>query len=153
MVHTMSQLTYKEFKEMGYERLHRELKKMLAQAERMTKWFNAAERINLLPALQAMHDLVAKPGQREPDPTKPNWEDECRLLGITPEQVRQWKSRTASETDIRHLLGERPKEPGAPPESISHIKRHLEDLARAVLDGNDDRAERLAAMAAEMYRF
>jgi hypothetical protein len=95
-------LTHKQFKELGYDKLHSELKKMLAQARRMTLWFNAAERRNLLPALFAMKELVAQPGRREPDPSKPNWEDECRLLGITPEVVRQWKSRTAAETDIRH---------------------------------------------------
>jgi hypothetical protein len=149
----MEKLSQKQFKELGYEKLHRAVQKMLAQAQRMTIWFNAAERLNLLPALFAMKELVAQPGRREPDPNKPNWEDECRLLEITPEMVRQWKCRTAAETDIRHLLGEEPKkgQPTAP--SDAQAKKYLEALTKAVLDGEDERAEKLANAFAEIYGF
>ena len=100
-------LTYRQFLEMSYGELLRTLKDMLKQAQRLSVWFNAAERVNLLPALQAMHDKVAQPGKRsEPNADKPTWEQVCRILGITPGQVRMWKQRTQTDTDLRHLLGE-----------------------------------------------
>jgi hypothetical protein len=148
----VEQRTQKQFKELGYDKLHRELQRMLAQAQRMTVWFNAAERLNLLPALFAMKEIVQQPGRREPDPNSPNWEDECRLLGITSDMVRQWKCRTAAETDIRHMLGEAPKKGPAAPSNVQ-AKKHLEALARAVLDGQEERAERLANAFAEIYGF
>ena len=93
--------------DLGYTRLHAELKRMLSQAERITEMFNAGSRLRLLPALYAMRDLTAAPGQRSDlEPDRPSWESECRALGITAEQVRQWKHRTVAETDIRHLVGE-----------------------------------------------
>jgi hypothetical protein len=119
-------------------------------------WFNAAERTNLLPALQAMHDLVAQPGRREFNPDQPNWEDECRLLGVTPEMVRQWKCRTAAETDIRHLLGEGDKPPGKKDSRTARnaqAVKHLYTLVTAVSDGDDKQVEKLAAAFAEYYGF
>ena len=146
--------TKKEFSEMSYAELHRELKRMLGQAKRMTIWFNAVERVNLLPALMAMKEKVAQPGRREPDPTKPNWEDECRSLGITPEMVRQWKTRTQVETDIRHLLGEEPSKSGRhTPDPNARAMKHLADICKAVLTGDEMRAEQLAASFAERYGF
>ena len=93
-------LTYKQFADMSYQEQHRTLKEMLGQAQRLSVWFNAVERVNLLPALQAMHDKVPQPGRREPNPDQSTWEQECRSLGIEPEQVRQWKRRTQAYTDI-----------------------------------------------------
>jgi hypothetical protein len=136
---------------MGYAALHRELIRMLKQAQRQVAWFNLDERAKLLPALQAMHNLVAQPGRRIADPDKPNWDDECRLLGISPDLVRKWKQRTAADTDIRVLLGEKPK-PGQKP-SASEATRHLKALVEAVLGGQDDRAEDLAMVYEEIYQF
>ena len=101
-----------------------------------------------LPALQAMHDKVAQPGRRgEPNSERPNWEDECRSLGLTPEIVRQWKRRTQADTDIRHLLGEEPKKPGkgATEDRNALAAKHLEQICRAVLNGDDILAEKLAS--------
>jgi hypothetical protein len=143
-----------DFQRMDYPQLHRELKKMLAQAQRVITWFDSAERKNLLPALQAMHDLVAQPGRREPDPSKPNWADECQILGITPEMVRQWKSRTATETDIRRLVGEEPTQPRRSPQDRNReAVQTLQRLAQAVLEGKDEDAEHIAQFAAERYGF
>lgn len=102
-------LTFNEvssYKAKGYERLHAELVEMFQQAESVMQQFNEDKKLKLLPALAAMQSLTAQPGQRVHDPNMPNWSDECGMLGITPEQVRQWKSRTASEADIREILGE-----------------------------------------------
>ena len=54
-----SVITYEEFADMNYHELHRKLKEMIGQAQRLSVLFNAVERVNLLPALQAMHDKVA----------------------------------------------------------------------------------------------
>src|SRR5215831_18586765 len=87
-----------------------------------------------LPALQAMHDKVAQPGRRgEPNSERPNWEDECRSLGLTPEIVRQWKRRTQADTDIRHLLGGRAEEArqSATEDRNALAAKHLEQICRA----------------------
>src|SRR6516164_5588062 len=147
-------LTYKQFADMSYQELHRTLKEMLGQAQRLSVWFNAVERVNLLPALQAMHDKVAQPGRREPNPAQPTWEQECRSLGITPEQVRQWKRRPQADTDIRHLIGEERNPPGKRVEDRNaRAAQHLAQLCKLVLDGDDEHAERLAAALAECYGF
>ena len=148
--------TKKEFAEMTYSELHRELKKMLGQAKRMTVWFNAVERVNLLPALLAMKEKVAQPGRREPDPNKPNWEDECRSLGITPDIVKKWKQRTQTESDIRHLIGEEPNRPA--PRSSDSVNgalavKHLQDLCKAVLEDDTTKAESMALTLIERYGF
>jgi hypothetical protein len=147
-------LTYRQFSDMSYEQLLRKLKEMLAQAQRITVWFNAAERLQLLPALQAMHDKVAQPGRRIADPNKPNWADVCLILGITPDLVKKWKTRTAAETDIRHLLGEDFTKPGPPkPDDAAALKKQLALLVSAVLSGDEEHAEQLAAALAERYEF
>jgi hypothetical protein len=148
--------TYKQYADMPYLELHNELRRMLQQAQRLSIWFNAEERLNLLPALQAMHDMVAQPGRRTDrrESTDPTWEDECRSLGITPELVRQWKRRTQADTDIRHLLGEEPSRPGERgAASNAQAVQHLQAICTAVLRGDDLKAERLAAAFAERYGF
>jgi hypothetical protein len=148
--------TYKQFKELGYARLHKELLKMISQSRRLMTWFDAGERLNMLPALLAMKDLVAQPGRREPDPSKPNWEDECRILGITPEVVRQWKKRTAAETDIRTIVGEKPKAQSAKDDAAARAAqamKRLQALVEAVVEGDEARAEKLAYAYAQIYGF
>jgi hypothetical protein len=155
MKHSKSPLSQKQYAELGYARLHAELKRMLAQAERITKMFNVGSRVRLLPALYAMRELTAAPGQRSDiEPDEPSWESECRLLGITAEQVRQWKHRTAAETDIRHLVGEERalREKNIQP-SNARALAHLARLTAAVLDGNEVEAEKLAAAYSEIYGF
>jgi hypothetical protein len=121
--------------------------------------FNKHSRAKLLVALQALHDIAAQPGKREHDPDNPNWEGECELLGLTPELVRQWKHRTQSETDMRILAGELPKlHPKAKLEAnaqaeLATAKRLLEKLSRAVIEGREEEAERVASAAAEHYGF
>jgi len=147
-------LSQKQYAELGYAKLHAELKRMLSQAERITTMFNAGSRLRLLPALYAMRELVAAPGQRSDiEPDRPSWERECRLLGITAEQVRQWKHRTAAETDIRHLVGEERARNAAPSTSNARALEHLARLATAVLNGDEIEAEKLAAAYAEIYGF
>ena len=128
---------------------------MIGQAQRLSVLFNGVERVNLLPALQAMHDKVAQPGKRgEPDPNKPTWEEECRTLGITPELVRQWKRRTQTETDIRHLLGDKPNKPGKRVEEKNAMAaKHLQQLCDLVLNGDEIHAEQFALGVAERYGF
>jgi hypothetical protein len=68
--------------------------------------------------------------------------------------VRQWKARTAVETDIRHLLGETPKAPGDRKEDVNALAmKHLALLCEAVLNGSEERAESMAAALAERYGF
>ena len=149
----MERRTVEQFKALGYDKLHKELVRMIGQSKRIAVWFDEGERTHLLPALVAMRDLVAQPGRREPDPDKPSWQEECLRLGITPELVRQWKTRTASEQQIRRMLGEEPKVSarGAGREDVVKLKRHLEALAQAVLDGQEEKAEALAQAAADEY--
>jgi hypothetical protein len=147
-------LSQKQYVGLGYARLHAELKRMLAQAERITKMFNAGSRHRLLPALYAMRELTAAPGQRSDiEPDKPTWESECRLLGITAEQVRQWKHRTAAETDIRQLVGEERALRAKTEPSNARALEHLARLTAAVLDGNEVEAEKLAMAYQEVYGF
>jgi len=144
---------YEEFYAMGYAKLHRELLKMISRSRRLMMLFDAGERVNLLPALMAMRDIVAQPGRREIDPSKPNWDDECRILGITPEVVRQWKRRTAAEADIRKLIGEKPAKPGAKDVSTAQALKHLRSLVEAVVEGDDVTAEKIALACVEIYGF
>ena len=149
-------LSYGEYKALGYQKLHKQLTKMLAQTHRISQWFDAGERLNLLPALMAMRDLTAKPGRREPNASPmPDWTEECYLLGISANVVRQWKHRTAAETDIRHLLGEEPNTPkrtGGGNANADAVK-HLQRLVRAIVNGSEEEAERLALAIAERYGF
>ena len=147
-------LSYKQLMAMSYEDLLRKAKDMLGQERRLMTWFNASARLSLLPILQALHDKVAQPGKRgEPDPRNPNWEQVCRLLGVTPEQVRQWKRRTQTDTDIRHLLGEERPRPGKREDNNGQAKQHLARLCTLVLSGDDIRAEQYAAAIVERYGF
>jgi len=149
-------LSYAECKALGYQKLHKQLVKMIAQTQRISRWFDAGERLNLLPALMAMRDLTAKPGRREPGISPvPDWTEECSLLGISANVVRQWKHRTAAETDIRNLLGEEPTTPkraGGGTGNADAVK-HLQRLVRAILNSSEDDAERLALAIAERYGF
>jgi hypothetical protein len=139
---------------MSYEELYRVLREKFRQAQRISLWFGELERAGVLVALQAMHDKVAQPGRRIPDPNQPNWEDVCRSLGITPNLVRVWRCRTQANTDIRHLLGEQPPKSGEKQaDGASEVRRHLADLCKAVLYGEDERAERMAMSLAERYGF
>ena len=147
-------LTYKEYADMDFEELYQTLKGMFRQAQRLMVWFGSEERLNLLPALQAMHDKVAQPGRRVADPNNPNWEDVCRMLGITPDIVRMWRMRTAANTDIRHLVGEQPPKPKLSQEQQNReAVRHLARLCRVVLNGDEDEAEHMALRLAEQYGF
>jgi hypothetical protein len=115
--------------------------------------FNRDKRDQLLPALLAMKEKVAQPGRRFPTEGLPNWEEECKLLGIHPAAVRKWKERTQSEADLRMMLGEQPRPPKerhAPPSRELH---RLQQLVQAVLDGDEDAAEHLAQQFAEEYEF
>jgi len=149
-------LSYGEYKALGYQKLHKQLAKMMSQTHRISRWFDAGERLNLLPALMAMRDLTAKPGRREPNSSHvPDWTEECYLLGINANVVRQWKRRTAAETDIRHLLGEEPNTPkraGGGNANADAVK-HLQRLVRAIVNGSEEEAERLALAIAERYGF
>jgi hypothetical protein len=148
-------LSQKQYVELGYAKLHAELKRMLAQAERITKMFNVGSRVRLLPALYAMRELTAAPGQRSDiEPDKPSWQNECILLGITAEQVRQWKCRTAAETDIRGLVGEvraQRAKSTEPPNALA--VKHLARLTTAILNGDEVEAEKLALAYQEIYGF
>jgi hypothetical protein len=150
----VKEISKDEFKALGYERLHRKLLSMMKQAQRMMLWFNAAERTNLLPALMAMKELTAQPGRREPDPNRPNWEEECALIGISPDTIRQWKVRTAAEADIKTLVGEEKTAGGkSDGPTVSQLKRQLALLSQAVITQDDERAEKLATAFAEIYGF
>jgi hypothetical protein len=147
-------LTYKEYAAMDYEELFKTLNDMIKQAQRMVVWFGSHERIGLLPALQAMKDKVAQPGRRIVDPKEPNWEDVCRMLGITPDLVRTWRMRTAANTDIRHLVGEeRPKPQLSPEQESKEAKRHLKRLCLEVVNGDMIAAYNLASRLVEEYGF
>jgi hypothetical protein len=150
--------TYKEFSEMGFEELLRELKEMLGKAQRINVWFSAIERVELLPGLQALHDKCAQPGRRtdlgKGDPNKPRWDEVCKLLGISPDLIRMWRMRTAANNDIRHLLGEQPAKPRLSQEQRNReAQRHLMLLCGAVLNGDEEAAEKMALMLAELYGF
>jgi hypothetical protein len=97
----------KQYRDMGYEKLHLELKRLLSQGEDKTAWilgrdykgppivwFNEDKRLQLLPALEAIKKLVAQPGRRSQTAGLPCWEEECRLLGIKAATVRKWKQRS-----------------------------------------------------------
>jgi hypothetical protein len=147
-------LTYKQYADMTYDELLRVLKEKFRQAQRISVWFGELERLGVLVALQAMHDKVAQPGRRIPDPNQPNWEDVCRSLGITPNLVRVWRCRTQANTDIRHLLGERPVKPGEKQaDGNSQIRRHLAELCKKVLYGEEEQAEHMAMELVERYGF
>jgi hypothetical protein len=147
-------LTYRHYADMSYEELYRVLKEKFRQAQRISLWFGELERAGVLVALQAMHDKVAQPGRRIPDPGRPNWEDVCRSLGISPNLVRVWRCRTQANTDIRHLLGEQPARSGEQPAAGSgQLRRDLAELCKEVIYGEDVEAERMAMELVERYGF
>jgi len=144
-------LTVKDFASLGYERLHREILKMVQQAERMSTCFNEDKQLRLLPALTAMKSLVAQPGRRFVITGQPGWEDECRSLGLTAEQVRQWRKRTDSDLSIGALLGEEKNPPKKRAPALTQEYRRMVMLAKAVADGDDKKAEKLAEAIIEEY--
>lgn len=148
-------LTVKQYAEMGYDKLHRELLRMIREAERTVVQFNQSKQIQMLPALTAMKTLVAKPGRRFVVPGQPGWEEECRSLGIDPATVRQWKKRTGTEMDIRALLGEssepKKKEAAVLDEARTLTYHRLVKLTKLILNGKDDEAEKMAHSIADEY--
>jgi hypothetical protein len=65
-----------------------------------------------------------------------------------------WRHRIQTDMDIRHLLWDKPNHKGKNAEnSHSVAAKHLELLSKAVLEGDDLRAEHLAAALAERYGF
>jgi hypothetical protein len=142
------------FEQMDYHELHKELMRLIKQSARTMRWFNVEKRDYLLPALAAMQKKVSQPGRRFPTSGMPDWQEECRLLGITAELVRKWKQRTASETDIRKMLGETEyqqhlKQKAPPSAELLQLQR----LCEAVLAGEEKAAERIANRCAEVYGF
>jgi hypothetical protein len=129
-------LTVKQYREMGYEALHKELARLVARSNRTIMWLNRERQMQMLPALMAMDALVAAPGRRFPTPGLPNWEDECHLLGLNPATIRQWKKRTGAEADMRAMLGEErePRARNVPPSLELH---KLQMLVDAVLNDGD----------------
>jgi hypothetical protein len=144
-------LTVKDYASLGYVKLHKEILTMVQEAERTTAQFNTDKQLCLLPALTAMKSLVAQPGRRFVVAGQPCWEDECRSLGLTAEQVRQWKKRTASETDIRALLGEEKNPPKQRAPALSQEYRRMVMLAQAVVNGDEAKAEKIAQAIVEEY--
>ena len=143
--------TVKDYASLGYDKLHRELLKMVQQAERSTIWFNSDKQLRLLPALTAMKSLVAQPGRRFLVAGQPGWEDECRSLGLTAEQVRQWRKRTASDMSIGVLLGEEKNRPKKRSPALTQEYRRMVMLAKAVVDGEEAKAEKIAQAIVEEY--
>lgn len=144
-------LTVKQYRELGYEKLHAELKRLIMQSNRTMVWLNRERQVQMLPALMAMKSLVAAPGRRFPTPGMPNWEEECGLLGINPATIRQWKKRTGAEQDMRAMVGEErePRVRHMPPSLELH---KLQMLCDAVLS-DSEQAEKLALEIAEEYGF
>ena len=139
---------------MGYPALHKEVAAMIGQAKRLVTWFGKAERWGLLPALTALQSLTAQPGRRIPVPGVPAWQEECELLGITPEVVRQWRCRTQAEKDIRQMMGELPPRPHrSSPNQLEHYKQRLKLVVNKILTDDeldtDDELYRMAAHIAE----
>ena len=143
--------TVKNYASFGYAKLHKELLKMVQEAEHTTVQFNSDKQLRLLPALTAMKSLVAQPGRRFVITGQPGWEDECRSLGLTAEQVRQWRKRTASDMSIGVLLGEQksPSKKRAP--ALTQEYRRMAMLAKAVVDGEEAKAEKIAQAIVEEY--
>jgi hypothetical protein len=144
-------LTVKNFASFGYDKLHKALLKMVQEAERTTVQFNTDKQLRLLPALTAMKGLVAQPGRRFLVAGQPGWEDECRSLGLTAEQVRQWKKRTASDMSIGVLLGEEKNPPKRRAPAVTQEYRRMVMLAKAVVDGEEAKAEKIAQAIVEEY--
>ena len=144
-------LTVKDYSGLGYDKLHKEILKMVQQAEHATVRFNTDKQLRLLPALTAMKGLVAQPGRRFVVTGQPGWEDECRSLGLTAEQVRQWKKRTASDMSIRVLLGEEKDAPKKRAPALTQEYRRMVMLAKAVVDGDEAKAEKIAQAIVEEY--
>lgn len=146
-------LSVAEYEAMGYEKLFKEVDQMLKQGQRLLTWFGKDERIILLPALTALKNLCARPGRRIPIPGQPDWQETLLRLGLNHEQVKKWRQRTASETDIRTLVGEDRSNHRTPPPSAAHVLKQLQLLSIAVLNGDEDKAEMMAAAFAERYEW
>jgi hypothetical protein len=143
--------TVRDYASIGYDKLHKELLKMVQEAERTTVQFNTDKQLRLLPALTAMKSLVAQPGRRFLVAGQPGWEDECRLLGLSAEQVRQWKKRTASDMSIGTLLGEEKNATKKRAPALTQEYRRMAMLAKAVVDGEEAKAEKIAQAIVEEY--
>lgn len=152
--------TVQQCEAMGYKALHKLLVEVLARECRVIRWFNKTAQFDLLPALAAMKNLVAKPGGRTDlnplDGETPNWEMECELLGISSAMVRKWKHRTSSETDIRHLVGEVPRTPtrnGDWQGKYLTAMKHLKTIVVLIEEGKFEKAEDTAYAIAEYHQF
>ena len=92
---------YERYYKMDYDTLHKLLVKLLEETKQRHISLSITRAMHLLPALDAMRSMVAKPGRRS-DTTGEvgGWQDECHLLGLTAEQVRKWRQLSAAEDFI-----------------------------------------------------
>jgi hypothetical protein len=129
-----------EYADMDYKQLHAKLEKLLQVETSLAKdamgelW---AVRVEQVAALDAMHKLVAQPGRSVHLDPAVNWQQECELLGITPEQVRQMRKR--------YKAGPR-----------KHSRTAVEDLKELcilLVDGKTKEARNLAAEWGPRYGF
>jgi hypothetical protein len=152
-------LSQAEYKALGYAKLLAELKRMLAQADRQMKWFDVQARQRILVALMAMKELTHAEGRRtdiHADLDKPDYEEVLLLLGLNAARVRKWKQRSASERDIRYLVGEeRPqrmrREAAVTDADFRNAVEMALRMSAAILDGDYVKAEQLAERYEERY--
>lgn len=142
------------FLSMGYDGLHKELTRLLDAARETSISFAAMTQLEILPAIEALRELTAQPGRRVPDPSRPSFSDALYSLGLTPEVVRTWRRRTESDREIEERLIGKPKKAtgkAAQRANSAAALKHLATLVNAVLNGDEDRAERLAMAINDFY--
>ncbi|WP_162601761.1 hypothetical protein [Occallatibacter savannae] len=146
----LEQISTADFESLGYERLHDLLLYLIRGCQNTTFVYDAATRRALLPALTAMKRLTTQPGRRIPDQI-PSYEEECILLGLSAALVRKWKRKTATDLDLRFLLGEKPLQPRTKTQIPSVEYRRLKLLVESVISGDLRRVEELAHRWHEEY--
>jgi hypothetical protein len=152
-------LSQAEYKALGYEKLHAELERMLAQADRQIRLFNLRAHKQILVALAALKELTHAEGRRtdiNPDPDNPDFEEALLRLRLNAARVRKWKQRSASEKDIGYLVGEvRPqrmrRESAVTDADFRNAVEMALRMSQAVLDGDYIQAEQLAERYEEKY--
>lgn len=132
---------------MSYDRLHNLLVKLLEETKQKHINLSLTRAKHLLPALDAMRRMVAKPGRRT-DITDEvgGWQDECHLLGLTAEQVRKWRQLSASEDMILEMLGdEKEKKKRKPKSKVPLLAMLAVKLAKAYEAGRTKEVESVVA--------
>lgn len=144
-------LSVEDYKALGQAALHDEIVRMLSRLNAAKRRI-AIEKKNLLLALTAMRDLTAHPGGHRMG-SKSEYQRELESFGLTPELVRQWRSRSGTDEDLKAVLRQKTTAKKSTRRTDSGTMSTVRRLCDAVLAGDAVLAEKLAMTIASRQGF